>query len=464
MVLLMMAVLSGLATGYAMNGQTEAAMAANEVYYAGARAAAEAGLNRAMEGIINNTTQNLLAGPDGLATATPADAVNADNGNIMSMTTLFASAGPYALDAAGQYTYIIEVLDDDDPALYQTALTTAQKTSMGEMVTDSPDVDDNERLILRATGFGPKGTMMRIMRELQSVSNVINTNTSSLSNPAVLVDGDLTISGNIHIQGTEGNVHANGSMTLSGNAADVSGDATATGTFTHNNNWEAEGAMGSGYDAITVPNISAADYASHADYILTSSNTILYGPAHPEVVAGTRTVNSTCTCSGSGWTGSGGNWSISGNSAMSGTFYSQGDVTISGSPGKKGTEIALSVIAEGSITVSGTPKFKPENDVKIQFVTNKDLTLSGNVTLDDPDPTQVEGQIFVREQMSISGNPYFNGRIMVQNEPTTGGLSTNSISGNPTILYNGTLDAVETVEVTPGVTTYTNNIRGWMEQ
>jgi Cu2+-exporting ATPase len=44
-VLLLMAVLSGLATGFAMNGQTESAMAVNEVYYAGARAAAEAGIS-----------------------------------------------------------------------------------------------------------------------------------------------------------------------------------------------------------------------------------------------------------------------------------------------------------------------------------------------------------------------------------------------------------------------------------
>ena len=54
-VLLLMAVLSGLATGFAMNGQVESSMAVNEVYYAGARAAAEAGMNRAIEAIRLNT-------------------------------------------------------------------------------------------------------------------------------------------------------------------------------------------------------------------------------------------------------------------------------------------------------------------------------------------------------------------------------------------------------------------------
>ena len=55
-VLLLMAVLSGLATGFALTGQTEVQMATNEVYYAGARAAAEAGLNRALVEIFADTT------------------------------------------------------------------------------------------------------------------------------------------------------------------------------------------------------------------------------------------------------------------------------------------------------------------------------------------------------------------------------------------------------------------------
>jgi cytoskeletal protein CcmA (bactofilin family) len=448
-VLLLMAVLSGLATGFAMNGQTESAMAANEVYYAGARAAAEAGMNRAIERIVNDTTTNLLAGPDGLASATAGDAVNNDNGDI---SFLFASAGPYALDAAGDYTYTIEVLDDDDPELYTTALTAAQKVSMGENVTDSPNINDNDRLILRVTGFGPRNTVVRIMCELQSVDSVTLTTTTSLANPAILVDGDLNISGNITLAGNEGNVHTNGNLTISGGAADVSGDATATGTYTANAGWSPDGAFGGGRDAITVPDIQAANYIGHADFILHANGTI-------------TNANGT-SCGGgcpTGWSFSGGNWSVSGNSVSSGTFYVKGNVSISGSPGKKGGEIAFSVISEGSISVTGSPKFKPENAAKLQFVSNGDLVIAGNVDLDDP--TQVEGQIFVREQLSISGNPEFQGRILVQNRPSVfNQVATNSISGNPRLTYNGTLDAIETETTTGGPTTYTNNVRGWMEQ
>jgi hypothetical protein len=72
----------------------------------------------------------------------------------------------------------------------------------------------------------------------------------------------------------------------------------------------------------------------------------------------------------------------------------------------------------------------------------------------------------VREQVAINGNPEFQGRVIVQNVTSTGGLTANSISGNPTITYNGTLGAIETTNINTiiGATTYVNNVSGWMEQ
>src|SRR5687767_9781644 len=116
-VLLLMAVLSGLATGFAMNGQVESAMAVNETYYAGARAAAEAGMNRAVEAVRVDNSTDLLSGVDGMVDPAAAlnAGVNADNGSVAFM---LAGASPYALDANGQYSYTIQIFDDDDPRLY----------------------------------------------------------------------------------------------------------------------------------------------------------------------------------------------------------------------------------------------------------------------------------------------------------------------------------------------------------
>src|SRR5688500_4282758 len=107
-VLLLLAVMAGLTTGLTLNGQTEIAMAHNETYYAGARAAAEAGMNRAVEQIIASTDIDLLAIP-----TVP------DIGN-----------GPF--DLTDEYSYRYEILDDDDPSLYPVALTGDQLAAMGE--------------------------------------------------------------------------------------------------------------------------------------------------------------------------------------------------------------------------------------------------------------------------------------------------------------------------------------------
>ena len=55
-IMLLMAVLSALATGFAMTGQVEVQMGHNEVYYACARAAAEAGMNRCIIKVLADTT------------------------------------------------------------------------------------------------------------------------------------------------------------------------------------------------------------------------------------------------------------------------------------------------------------------------------------------------------------------------------------------------------------------------
>jgi Tfp pilus assembly protein PilX len=383
-VLLLMAVLSGLATGFAMNGHVEAQMATNEVNFAGARAAAEAGLNRAIVEIVTNTTQNLLAGADGAVNAANAeDTVNADNGSIAN---LIGTAGPYALGTGGQFSYTIEILDDDNDLLYEHALTDEQVASMNE--NDNIYVNQNDRLILRATGYGPNGTIVKIARVLDTVdTTTLPMTNTTLSNPALLVNGDLVAHGNIHIQGTSGTVHANGNLTIDGNSADVSVDATSHGTFTANQNWHAGGSQGGGRGTITVPDVHASDYIAYADYKLTAVAGV--GVIQTKV-GGVWTTCTTAACNTaiSQFSPSSGGtvWTISGNEATTGTYYVDGTVNISGSPngggnGKNATNLAFSVIATGSITISGTPKFTPENSAKIQFVTDKDIVMSGNVDL-----------------------------------------------------------------------------------
>src|SRR5690348_13701822 len=180
-VLLLLGVMAALTTGLALNGQTEVAMSANETYYAGARSAAEAGMNRAVNQIVNNTTQDLLAIP----------------------TVPNIGNGPFTLNS--QYSYSYQILDDDNPALYPQALTAQQLAKMGE--DGNPNNSLNTRMILRSIGTGPNGTTVTVSRVLSSISiPALPTTTTTISNPALLVNGDVTLAGSARIQGLRGNV------------------------------------------------------------------------------------------------------------------------------------------------------------------------------------------------------------------------------------------------------------------
>ena len=448
-VLLLLGVMAALTTGLTLTGSTEVSMASNERYYAGARAAAEAGMNRAVNYILADTTTDLLA----------------------TGTIPVIGNGPFELSS--QYSYSFQLVDDDDPSLYPTPLTGPGPGSQLEQMNENgdPAVDLNTRMILRAIGTGPNGTTVTVARVLQSteIPDLPETDTV-ISNPAILVNGNLEIAGNSTVTGTRGNVHANGDINGNGNSYVVTGDLTATGELT--GDIHAGGLTAGNMPEIAVPEIKASDYLSLADYILTDTGTIL--------IASTGVA-----CSGKGaggcpdgWSFSSGTWSSSGSMPSSATYYVQGSVEMHGT-GKSGGFTQLSVIAEGSIKLSGNGKFKPENGAGIQFVTNGDFELEGTVDADDS--VDMDGQIMVREQIKILGNSEFQGRVMVEDRDSDTNaydavtnpngrrnanmFGQNSISGNMVVTYNGSLGDIVTEIVIPGgASTYTNNIRGWIEQ
>jgi hypothetical protein len=463
-VLLLLAVMAGLTTGLTLNGQTEIAMAHNETYYAGARAAAEAGMNRAVQQIINDTELDLM-----VTKAVP------DIGN-----------GPIALN--DEYSYSFQLLDDDDPALYNgVALTPAQLTAMGAgsdpptPEDGDPDTDTNSRMILRCTATGPRGTTVTVARVLSRFTT-LDAPTVTTINPAILVNGNLSLDGNsLVVNGLQGNVHANGNIT-GGPATGITGNVTATGSI--DESIDPGGMKASGTSTIPVPSIKASDYIELANYKLTSVGGVgviqvkIAGVWSP-CVSGSKTADLACP---TGWSYGSGVWSASGSMPVSplpgnkATYYVEGSAEIHGT-GKSTGFTAISVITEGSLKITGNGKFKSGNDSKIQFVANGDLELGG--TADADDPIDMDGQIMVGEQIKIYGNSEFQGRVMAENRDSTANscavanvpgcrkgnstLAENNLSGNMTVTYNGQLGGI-TVPDPPGPPTYTNIISGWMEQ
>src|SRR5690349_1537874 len=287
-VLLLLAVMAGLTTGLSLNGQTEIAMAHNEQYYAGARAAAEAGMNRATEQILGNIADNL----------------------VVTKAVPVIGNGPFVL--TNEYSYSFEILDDDDPLLYNGVALTGPKATAGTQLNamnenGDPNDDDNNRMIIRATATGPRGTTVTVGRVLETVA-IPDLPTTTTINPAILVNGNLDIGGNTTVTGSQGNVHANGDVSGSGSAYTISGNLTATGTLSGNTH--ANGLVAGGMPAIPVPEIKVADYTGLATHKLTSTGAMQVKNAAGAWVACSGTGASACPV---GWSFSGGTWSASGS-------------------------------------------------------------------------------------------------------------------------------------------------------
>ena len=122
--LLMMVVMSALAIALTASGRVEVAMGDNEELYAGARAAAESGLNHTAAIVIQQAMNPVVPAQQPADRARPgrqprqrgAPASNADNGIV---THLLGGAAPWPVAPGSDYPYDVRIFDDDDPVAQQ---------------------------------------------------------------------------------------------------------------------------------------------------------------------------------------------------------------------------------------------------------------------------------------------------------------------------------------------------------
>ena len=416
-VLLLLLMMSALAAALTVNGQTETLISRNQRSAVQARAAAEAGLNHAVEVAttyvfqwkangFNNPTEAidaLLSGPDGLTGTAPTDADNTSLGARPGIDEAVAIPLGTRLTIAGGINaeYEAFVMDDEDDAPDED----------GDPLTDS-----NGTLIVRATGYAKDG--------LNETTVVLEALLAPIPLPAVAANGDLLL-GSITIVGATGGAHSNGDMQV-GNAQ-VIGEVTAAGDYDGPDDGSISATGGAA--PISLPVIRASDYRAHADYILTSTGT-LTDPAGAVLCTAAEHMG----CNFWDFDSGKGEWN-NGSFAPgdAGTYYVEGPVKITGSPGSKGLPAQLTVIAEGSIDVSGSPDIIPDA-LELLFVTDGDLDITGSVTTHGP------GQILVHEQIRLSGSPFLNVQITVENATSVDPLvEANSIGGSTVLIYNGGL-------------------------
>jgi hypothetical protein len=365
---------------------------------------AEEGLTHALT-VVRDTLRNrpytrLLRGSD--------DAVNtADDGLVIG----YAMGAAIQIPAAGKVTpngtYWVTMTDD--PA-------------DGDA---NPLEDQNGRVLVQCTSQTADGARA-----------TVHAVVGGLPLPGVASDGDMIIPGNPRITGGCSGVHANDDMIIGGGPT-INGRVSASdqreGSGTVRDTAGAVNPILTGQPKLEIPDLDPNDYCGRADFILRSDG-MLVKKGNPDQI-----FNATSTPQ-FGWKRSGSSpvlWDLSGDVSVDGTVCVEGNAKISGNTGADGIPRKMSVIATGSIEVSGNPFLVPSSPDSVLFLAGGDLSISGNPGLLSD---TFEGLIYSDSQCKLSGAPIVEGQIVCQDNPNPAGAiewaSQNEIAGDARIRYS----------------------------
>jgi hypothetical protein len=248
--------------------------------------------------------------------------------------------------------------------------------------------------------------------------------------PAVAANGNVTLSGSAEILGACGGAHANGNISAGGHPI-VSTQASATGTAT--GNFELPNGSNapklSGQPPVPIPILNPVDHCATADYRLTTDGKLIV------VATGLQGPNTR------GWVFAGGppevKWDLSGNLGQPGTYCVQGNAKVSGNAGTELAPLKMSIIATGSIEVSGNPFMTAEHEDGIMFLAGGDVAISGNP---GAGAENFQGMIYAAAQCKVSGNPEIFGQLLCANGAQPAGsiniTTTHDMSGNFSLTFD----------------------------
>jgi len=312
--------------------------------------------------------------------------------------------------------------------------------------------------VITSTGTGKNGATATIEATIQFAS-------SSVSDAAIVVNGNVAINANIQILGTMGVIHANGNMSLSGNNRAqkyFSATGTITGQFLSPCPNGSKTGAPPGCDLITdirplqqpqtVPDIKPTDFTSDADYRFLPPQT---SPALTARIVDKNgnIVASNCQsgCYG-GWTyNQSQGWVANGGSTMpAGTYYAvQSSFQINRTFGTSGTPLNVTFVADANVAFSSGASYMngkaEKNGRKFAVVAGADVAAGGaNINT-----TGNSNTFYARHQFNLDGGqPKIYGNILVYNEADTALFGTQNIvqrsngnafmsSGDPQVIFNG---------------------------
>jgi hypothetical protein len=286
----------------------------------------------------------------------------------------------------------------------------------------NPLDDGNSRIVARCTGRTNDGAVVEIDAVIAATPM-----------PGIAAEGNLSVPGNPQIMGGCGSIHANGNLTLNGTST-VAEFVSASGTVSG----DAQLPDGqpapeySGQPPVDIPDLNPIEHCDNADYVLRADGYVV-------VVATGQAYNANSN-EVFGWKRSGNNpvkWDLSGDNSVDGTVCAEGNVYVSGNTGTADDPREMSIIATGSIEISGNPYLNTDDEDNIQFLAGGDLKIAGNPTVG---LNNFSGLMYAGSQCVISGDPNIGGQVLCDNKtnpPGATNLATqNMINGNPTITYD----------------------------
>jgi hypothetical protein len=284
--------------------------------------------------------------------------------------------------------------------------------------------DTNDRVVARCVGTTADGA-----------TALIDVAIGSVPFPAMATEGDLQISGNPELVGRCGGAHANHIMIVSGTPI-VSGNMSASDTVQLSGHirdtLNRSVTPLSHAPPIDIPDLDPLEYCATADFVLQADGYVL-----------DRTTGQTHDARSNpqfGWKLSSNTppmWDFSGNVATTGTFCAMGNAIISGNPGSGSSPANMSLIATGSIKISGNPYLAAEDPNGIVLLAGGDVSVSGNPSAISQN---YRGLVYAGSQCEVSGNPRLGGQLLCKDKPNPPGaenwVTENKLNGNAEISFD----------------------------
>ena len=329
----------------------------------------------------------LLKGSDNVASTDPT----ADDGRLTGYIISSTADIPAAGRAGTGGTYQVQVIDDpaDGDADAKT--------------------DRNLKVLVRCTATTSDGGSA-------SIDAVI----SQVVLPAIASEGNMTVGPQASVMGQCGAVHANGNLTLptSGQRPTIAGTMTATGTAS-GTAYDTLGTLksaASGLPQVQIPDLNPPDFCPAGAEFLLRSDGMVQRISTGEL----RNAKSNAEMGNVQWgfrRGTPPTWTMVQAGAVPGSkICADGNFEISGNMGTPTTPFNITVIATGSVSVTGTPYLAPATTDSVLIVAGGDVNLAGNSS---GTAANYEGLIYAENQCLVSGSPIMAAQILCKNKAPT---------------------------------------------